>query len=334
MTKISNSSVTYNTLKDQLKNNLLYPVYIICGDDDYLIEQSINDIKDEIEQQEKELEYSSYYSDSSNITEIVDTANSMALFSSRKLIVIKQCEKLLKVDTEHLIDYINNPNLQTYMILEFENLKKFKIKPSENSNNFITVNIPSDPKNIILKVKEEAERQGYKIKNDAIQRLTELVGESLIDLLNEIKKLAINQNGEVIERSDVENYIKKSKFKDVFELINAICNKDKSKAYEILTELQQTGEEPIAVINRISWRIRQLWQVQQLTDEKKSREQILKTLKISSGNLYYIQKQIKNFKKDEYARILQKIYDTDLKLKSTQTPRFDVLKSTVIEICK
>ena len=331
MAKVSDNSLTYNSLKDQLKKNLLYPVYIICGDDDYLIEQSINDIKDEIEQQEKELEYSSYYSDSSNITEILDTANSIALFSSKKLIVIKQCEKLLKVDTEHLIDYINNPNLQTYMILEFENLKKFKIKPG---NNFITVNIPSDPKNIILKVKKEAERQGYKIKNDAIQRLTELVGESLIDLLNEIRKLAINQSGEVIEKSDVENYIKKSKFKDVFELINAICNKDKNKAYEILTELQQTGEEPIAVINRISWRIRQLWQVQQLTDEKKSREQILKTLKISSGNLYYIQKQIKNFKKDEYPRILQKIYDADLKLKSTQTPKFDVLTSSVIEICK
>ena len=113
MAKVSDNSLTYNSLKDQLKENLLSPVYIIYGDDDYLIEQSINDIKDEIEQQEKELEYSSYYSDSSNITEILDTANSIALFSSKKLIVIKQCEKLLKVDTEQLIDYIKKPKLQT-----------------------------------------------------------------------------------------------------------------------------------------------------------------------------------------------------------------------------
>jgi len=57
MATTSKNSLTYNTLKDQLKENLLYPVYIIYGDDDYLIEQSINDIKDEIEQQEKKLEY-------------------------------------------------------------------------------------------------------------------------------------------------------------------------------------------------------------------------------------------------------------------------------------
>jgi DNA polymerase-3 subunit delta len=331
MTKISKNSVTYNILRDQLKKNQLYPVYIICGDDDYLIEQSIIDIKLKIEALVTELEYLSYYSDSSKIPEILDTANSIGLFSSSKLIVIKQCEKLQKIDTDNLINYLNNPNKQTYMILVFENLKKFKTPPGDN---FISVSIPSDSKNIILKVKKEAEMQGYKIKNDAIQRLTELVGENLIDLLSEIKKLAINQRGEVIEKSDVENYIRKSKFKDVFELINAICNKDKKKAYEILTELQQNGEEPIAVINRISWRIRQLWQVNQLTDEKKSREQILKTLKISSGNLYYIQKQIKNFEKEEYIRILNTIYEADLKLKSTQIPRYDVLTSSVIEMCK
>ncbi len=72
----------------------------------------------------------------------------------------------------------------------------------------------------------------------------------------------------------------------------------------------------------------------ELTDENKSRDEILKTLKISSGNLYYIQKQIKNFRKDEYSRILKTIYDADLKLKSTQIPRFDVLTGSVMEMCK
>ncbi|NIU87991.1 MAG: DNA polymerase III subunit delta, partial [Nitrosopumilaceae archaeon] len=241
MAKTSKNSLSYNELKQCLKNDALYQVYIFSGDDEYLIEQSIGEIKQTIEKQSPELEYSSYYSDSSNIAEILDSANSMGLFSSGKLIVIKQCEKLLKVDADYLMEYIANPNKQTYMILVFENLKKFKIKPNDN---FITVSIPSDSKNIILKVKKEAEKQGFQIKNDAIQKLTELVGEDLIDLLGEIKKLSINQSGGVIEKADVENYIKKSKFKDVFELINAICNKDKKKAYEILSELEQNGEEP------------------------------------------------------------------------------------------
>ncbi|NIP31123.1 MAG: DNA polymerase III subunit delta, partial [Candidatus Dadabacteria bacterium] len=197
----------------------------------------------------------------------------------------------------------------------------------------ISVNIPSESKNIILKVKKEAEKQGYRIKNDAIQRLMELVGENLIDLLSEIRKLAINQNGGVIEKSDVQNYIRQSNFKDVFELINAVCNKDKGRAYEILSELEQSGEEPIAVINRISWRIRQLWRVSNLIEDKKSKEEILSTLKISPGNLYYMQKQIKNFNSDEYAKILNTIYAADIKLKSTQVPRFDILTSSVIDMC-
>ncbi len=330
MAKTTKKSLTYNELKDRLHNNLLHPVFIIHGDDEYLIEQSINEIKLAVEQKNPEVDYLSYYADSVNITEILDSANSMGLFSTAKIIVIKQCEKLLKDDSGYLMDYIDNPNKQTFMVLVFENLKKFKIKQNDN---FISVNIPSDSKNIILKVKKEAEKQGYLIKNDAILRLTELVGEDLIDILGEIKKLSINQSGEMIEKSDVENYIKKSKFKDVFELINAICNKDKSKAYEILSELEQNGEEPIAVINRISWRIRQLWQVNQLVNEKKSKDEILKTLKISSGNLYYMQKQVKNFKKAEYPKILNTIYNADLRLKSTSIPRFDVLTNSVIDMC-
>ncbi len=331
MAKTTKNSLTYSELKDRLQKELLDPVFILHGDDEYLIEQSINEIKQSVEQKNPDADYLSYYADSVNITEILDSANSMGLFSAAKIIVIKQCEKLLKDDAGYLMEYIDNPNKQTFMVLVFENLKKFKIKPNDN---FISVNIPSDSKNIILKVKKESEKQGYHIKNDAILRLTELVGENLIDILGEIKKLSINQSGDIIEKSDVENYIKKSKFKDVFELINAICNKDKSKAYEILSELEQNGEEPIAVINRISWRIRQLWQVNQLVNEKKSKDEILKTLKISSGNLYYMQKQMKNFRNEEYIRILDTIYNTELKLKSTATPRFDLLTSSVMQMCR
>lgn len=329
MKKKSANSLNYNSLKDQLKKDLVYTVYIIHGDDDYLIEQSISDIRNKLEELEPELEYSSYYSDSSKITEILDIANSLGLFSKKKLVVIKQCEKLHKSDTEYLLNYVNNPNKQTILVLIFENLKNFKIEPSEN---LISVNIPSDPKNIILTVKKEAENQGYIIKNDAIQKLIELVGENLIDLIGEIKKLAINQSNGEIEKSDVENYITKSSYNDVFELVNAVCNKDKKLALKVLKDLEDIGEEPISVINRISWRIRSVWQVKELLDKKVSKEQILKELKISSGNLYYIQKQVNNFTYDELKKALNSIYNADIKLKSTQVPRYDVLTSTVIEM--
>lgn len=325
------NTITYEEFKNQLEKDSLSPVYIISGNDEYLIEQTIQDIRKKAEVKHPGAEYISFYCDSTGMREILDNARSLGLFSSKKILVIKNCEMLQKADGDQLADYISSPGDGCYLIAVFENLKKFKFKPGET---IISVNIPSNSKNLILKVKKEAEKQGYKIKNDAIQRLIELVGENLIDLIGEIKKLAISQSGEKIEKSDVESHINKTKFKDVFELINAICDKDRKKAYAILTDLEQNDEEPIAVLNRIAWKIRQLWQVHDLTEEKNSKEQIAKSLRMSPGSLYYAQKQIKNFKIEEYREILEVIYETDLKLKSTQTPRYDLLTSCVMQVCR
>ena len=50
MAKTTKNSLTYSELKDRLQKELLDPVFILHGDDEYLIEQSINEIKQSVEQ--------------------------------------------------------------------------------------------------------------------------------------------------------------------------------------------------------------------------------------------------------------------------------------------
>lgn len=83
-------------------------------------------------------------------------------------------------------------------------------------------------------VKSWLSQKKYKIEEQAADLLVEYTGNELSKVANELEKLIINKpSGATITLDDIESGVGISKEYNVFELNNALANKDKTRTFQI-----------------------------------------------------------------------------------------------------
>jgi DNA polymerase-3 subunit delta len=285
--------------------------------------------------------FSLFYGDSASAREIVETAETYPMLSRRRLVVVKNAESLPEGELKSLESYLSSPSPTTCLVLIFEEEKKRyfsrsvgEIAIKENKRQVVFVHFVLDTKDISETIKQEARKLGCEITKEAAQTLLSLVGENLKDIHVELEKLALfvgNKNK--IKAEDVEKLTEKTRFEDVFQLVNAIAEKDKKKVLRILLELESKNEEPLVILNNISSRFRLIWKAKELIDQKVPQDAILKELRISSRYLYYIRQQANNSSYEDIKRINRILYEGDRTLKTTYIPRNLSLTKLVLDLC-
>ncbi len=325
-------TLSCNDLRNNLLKNEISPVYIFGGGQAYLMDQSIAELKRAALGASGDFNFSLYYGDSAGAKDIVDTAKTYPMLSKMRLIVVKNAERLPAGELKLIDSYFSSPSPFTCLILAFGEGKK---PVFDNKSQVVFVGFDLDTKDVYERVKEDAEKLGCRITKDAASMLVSLVGENLQDIHTELEKLALfvgEQNKIGVE--DVERFTRKAQFEDVFQLVNAIAAKDRKKALSVLLELESTKEEPLAILNRIGWRIRQIWKAKELIDKKAPQDVMLKELKVSKGALYYIQQEAKGFSYDDIKRISNALCEGDRMLKTSYVPKNIALTKLILELCQ
>jgi DNA polymerase-3 subunit delta len=323
--------ISHTDFSKRLSKSEISPVYIFTGDQTYLMDRAIEELKKRILGGSEDLNFSLFYGDTALANDIIDSAKTYPMLSKIRVVVVKNAEKLPGSELKSLESYISSPCPSTCLVLIFMEEKRLSI---ENQGYVLSVDFALDSRNIIKTIKEEVEKLGYDITTDAAEALVSLIGENLQNIHTELRKLTTFAGyRKKIESQDVEQLTKKIQFKDVFQLINAISEKDKKKALKVLLELESTNEDPLSILNRISWRFRLIWRAKELIDKRVPENTILKELGISSRAFYYIGREAKNFHFDDVRRINAVIHDGDRRLKTTSTPKNLILIKVLLELC-
>ncbi|HSE84247.1 MAG TPA: DNA polymerase III subunit delta [Thermodesulfobacteriota bacterium] len=332
MKKRASDRLTYSELRAGLSGNEISPVYIFSGSQTYLMDQTVAELKKTVLGASGDFNFSLYYGDSAGAKDIVDTAKTYPMLSKMRLIVVKNAERLPAGELKLIDSYFSSPSPFTCLVLVFGEGKKPVL---DNKSQVVFVDFDLDTKDVYESIKGDAERLGCRITKDAASMLVSLVGENLQDIHTELEKLALfvrEQNK--IGVGEVERFTQKTQFEDVFQLVNAIAAKDKKKALSVLLELESTKEEPLAILNRIGWRIRQIWKAKELIDRKAPQDVMLKELKVSKGALYYIQQEAKSFSYNDIKRISNALCESDRMLKTSYIPKNIALTRLVLELCQ
>ena len=104
---------------------------------------------------------------------------------------------------------------------------------------------------------------------EAVNLLCQSVGTELAALENEIEKLALyawDRTDKKITQEDVLACIGFSKEENPFELANAILSCNKTKALKLVTKLLDDGEEPVAVLSKMTFPILKMARIKRLSE--------------------------------------------------------------------
>ncbi|MEG1495064.1 MAG: DNA polymerase III subunit delta [Bacilli bacterium] len=296
------------------------PVYILTNNDDYLIQNKLEELITEASNYEV-IKYDLLTSSIEQVIEDLDTYN---FLNNNKFIIVSNCNFLTSegdknFNEELFLKYIDNPNpLNTLVLLvkKLDERKKIVKKLLMNSK----VNVPTLEINIARKIKDELQVANYQMSDSDINYLIDYCLNNNNKIMSELEKLKLyTYSLKCITRDDINNLVTKEIDGNIFSLIDAIIAKSKAAAFEIYQELLSHNEEQVKIMIVLANQFRLLYQVKILKLEGLSAPEIAKYLGIHPYRVKLALEKGVKYQEQELVKCLDSLAVLDYDIKHGNT---------------
>ncbi len=241
--------MTFDEIINQLKSGVFKPVYFLHGLEPYYIDQIVdlaaNSILDE---GERDFNQTIVYAKDTAPIDVLDAATRLPMMSEHQVVIVKEAQEYKKSAQWDVFEqYFESPSKSTVLIFAHK-YKKFDKRSRAykilKKNAVIFESEGVKDYQLDGWITNYIREKKYQITAKATALLVEFIGNDLARVANELEKLFILiPQDEQINEKHIEKHIGISKDYNVFELVNAILEKDVLKANKII---RYFGQNPKA----------------------------------------------------------------------------------------
>lgn len=322
--------VSVENLEKELKNKQLNSMYLLYGEELFLLETSLKKIRSLFGETIKGINY--ILIDDTNINELIQDMETPAFGYEKKLIIARNTgifkkegkrknSELAKLK-EKINDYIekNIDMINESLVLVFvEEEADSKQKLYKTIDKLGTVCKFDYQKPMQIEARLKAICNGYKVQidNQSLRYFIEVCGTNMQDLINEIRKLIeyAGENGK-IEKADIDKLTIKKLESIIFDLTDNLGKKDISKALEVLHNLIYSKEPLQKILITLYNHFKKLYFTKVAMNNNKD---MVTSLGLKPNQTFLVNKyktQAKYFKTRELKEILQALRDLDYNYKN------------------
>ncbi len=284
-------------------------IYRVVGSDFLQIDGVLNEFKHFCGEDYIELNQTIFDDENFSVDDIINACNQVPFLAEKRLVILKDVNKVTEIDKQKLFDYSKNPNKDCILVV------------IDNNKNFSTIKsklIECKPLNfsdLSKIITDYLSGLNIKIENSAIKLLVENCSFNISKLMTELKKLSdyVGENGN-IDANDVINLVTKNDDYSVFELSDALSKKQSSRAVKTL-KLMLENSEPLMIVSLLAGHFRRLFFAKISTE---SSLEISKILGVKEYSIIKAREQAENFTAKNLKKIMELILDTEYLIKSGQ----------------
>ena len=252
-------------------------IYIIYGNDSYLIDSKIN----EIINQNKDSDVIKVDGSSKNFSyyDVLDFINSVGLFSNKSLVLFKDPPLLKKkvedIGADELIAYCKKPIYENTLIFyTYDNDFKKVLKAFKDiSTNADVYDLKVDPKNFYNMCIEVAKKYTVRLNRSCFDIVYKACNNSLSLFKQNMDILDLYP--EKIDEDVVNSLLISSNEENVFNLINALTNKKVSDSIYYARRILANDSNINGLIALLANQLRFLYQVSYYSDDPYGTSDIL-----------------------------------------------------------
>ena len=231
-----------------------------------------------------------FHGDNLDPRRVVDVYHSYPVMASRRLLVLKSCEKLT-ADKCRTLDEIVKAPAETSVVVavgEKVDLRRSLWRGMSQVGCSVEFKPPYDNQ-LPAWISRYASRQGIELESDAIELLRVYVGSNLRELASEIEKLKVYRSHSdgrpestgPISRHVVGELVGLSRQSSIFSLTDAVGNGERDRAVELTHALLSQGEEPIRIVAMLNRHLQLLLQAKALEPGHLSNAEMAKHLGVA-----------------------------------------------------
>ncbi len=301
-------------------------IIFLYGEDGYRIKEKVKEVVEKHKKAHKsglDLKYAGRLSDNSekDLADFRSNIKQTSMFKEKKLLIIEDPFSNYLLERE-IMDNKDILKKGDDTILIF---KKGKVDSKNKLAKFLKGLSGSQEFNLLKGADlrkwsfREVEKNKGKISHSALEKLIERVGCDLWRLSQEINKLTNYKDGKEIIPEDVKFLVRPELETDIFKTIDAIAQKNKKKAINLLHEHLEKGDAPLYLLAMINYQFRNILLVKDFVEKKQPYVLVLK----KSGLHPFVARksfsQSRQFSFEELKKIYRTIFKVDLDIKTGQT---------------
>jgi DNA polymerase III subunit delta len=331
--KSTKEKLDVDGLMAAIKKGSFAPVYFLYGEEDYYIEGIVDAVvANAVDESTKHFNCDILYGSDADGKQIAAMAASYPMMADRRVVVVKDFERL--ADKDALENYFEHPSPTTVLVIvaahpdmrkkPYAMLKKHSA--GGESPRLYDNQIPAWIEGHVKKLKRS-------IAPQAAALLQSYVGTSLRELANEIEKLLIAVGDKAsIDADDVERVVGVSREYTVFELANAVGDKNIKRAVEIAERMLDMGESPVPMIAALTQHFMKLWKLWDARRKFHEDRELAQAAGVSPFFLAQYQRQLQRYSLAQIEEAFCVLARADEQVKTSQGDDKVILAVTISEI--
>ena len=315
-------------LERRLKSGELDSLYLLYGEEKFLLENSIKKIKKIFGELISGINY--IYIDDTNVSNLISDLETPAFGFEKKLIIAKNTglfKKELKTKKsensilkEKIDSYINNnfDIIKQSIVLVFieDTIEKCKFISTIEEKGIVCNFEFQKANQIQARIKAVFNAYGVEIEPYNIMYLIEACGTNMQDLMNETRKLIeYAGKGGKIEKLDIDNLCIKKVESVIFDLTDSLGKKNIAQAIEVLRNLILAKEPVQKIMVTLYNHFKKLYLTKVAT---KLNKDVALSLDLKPNQVFLVNKykmQAGYFKTEELRRLLKELCNLDYNYK-------------------
>ena len=254
-----------------LKQGKVLPLYYLFGEDTYSLSLGIKAIEDAVSPFIiSDFDRDICYSEDRNLQDVINAARAFPFGSQKKLIIFKEAEKVK--DKKFLEAYISAPPEFTVLVLVHNGTIANLTSSPFNlllENKFLYEAKELKGENLIDWVVELVRSKGRQISNENAMLLADISGENRVIIENQLEKIiAFLDDKTEITFNSIKEISASFKEYNIFDLQNAVFQKDKAAALKIVFNLLEKGAEATYIVSMLTKYFIGLSQIRELNEKK------------------------------------------------------------------
>ena len=315
----------YEKFRADLAADTLGTVYIFHGEESYLREFYLSEMKKRLVGGFESFNYHRMEGKGLTVQTLADTVEAMPMMTQRTMVQVIDWDiyKLNEEQRSGLIALLEDfPEycclVVVYDQVEYKPNKTYKKLYAALEKNAQTVKFEEQSQNDILKwVARRFKATGHSIDAPAAEHLLFTCGSLMNGLIPEIEKIGAYARGEKITKADIDAVAAPVLEAQVFEMTNAVVKRDFDHAAEVLGTLLQLQEEPFMLLALIGKELRKLHTARIALDTGRDKFWLMERWNMRSD--YPAKLLLDNAKRVSRAwcaNAVKRCYEVDLRIKS------------------
>lgn len=306
-------------LMEDIKNRQFKRVYLLTGEEVYLRNQYKKRLRNALLDPEETMNAASFEGKGINPREIIDLAETMPFFADRRVILIED-SGFAKNACPELADYIPEiPESTCIILVEAEVDKRGRVYKAVKNVGRIVEFKRQDERTLARWVLGTLGKEGKNITEETMHAFLGRTGSDMENIERELEKLLCYTLGKnVITTEDVEAVCTEQTENRIFDMVQAITEKNQKKALDLYADLLAMKEPPMRILFLIARQFNQLLQLKSLGGQGMDKGEMARRAGIPPFALGKYQAQCRKFTAVQLRQAVEDCVEAEEQVKTGQ----------------